>query len=202
MSLSPIKIVIIDDLEIYLLGMLNLFQQNPQFKVIEHLKSSAAFVREGRRLEADVNKTDKYQQVEIEYKNYLSHKGSLWQRFILPLSKVWWNYGYSLERIVYWTLGFLLGFYALNIWQWKNLQAAYPTDFTQIDPLLYYNKPKRYQLRRLTAIFLYTCYIFFSLIVKLDKIHFQSTRILFLFFAEYTVGLICLFFIANALFKL
>ncbi|MGB8190648.1 MAG: hypothetical protein WCF67_01960, partial [Chitinophagaceae bacterium] len=84
------------------------------------------------------NKINKHQQLDIEYKNYLSQKGSRWQRFILPLSKVWWNYGYSLERIVYWTFGFLIVFYILNIWQWKKLQAVYPSEFTYLNAVVYY----------------------------------------------------------------
>jgi hypothetical protein len=81
------------------------------------------------------------------------------------------------------------------------MQTIYPIGSNEksIDKSL---KPAVYYVRKYFVVFLYTAFIFFSLKIDFDKLSFKGVRLVGYFFFQYIVGLVCLFFIANAILKI
>lgn len=146
-------------------------------------------------------KSDSYKRLDIEYRNFKASSGTWWDMSVNYLDKIWWNHGYAKGNIVGWTLFFLFLFFLSNSLLWTQIQSVYPFELeaTEVNRYVY---PKMYYVRKYFYILLYTAYIFFSLKVNFDKLSFKSIRLVAFFFAQYLVGLICLFFIANAILKI
>jgi hypothetical protein len=56
-------------------------------------------------------------------------------------------------------------------------------------------------VKRMIYALVFTSFIFFSLRIDFDKLKYANTKYLAAFFVQYIVGLICLFFLVNAIFK-
>src|SRR5262249_25465102 len=122
-------------------------------------------------------------------------------QFLAAFQEWWWNFGYSKGLVIERTGLFLIAFFLLNIVFWKQLQVVYPIDqqYNFIDKV---KKPALYSTQKYIRIFLYTCYVFFSVKIELSKIKIGNIGIVVYFFFQFMVGLGCLFFILNALLKL
>jgi hypothetical protein len=136
-----------------------------------------------------------YSRYKYEYKWY---GGGILNFF----DEIWWYYGYERWRCIYWSLFFLLLFYIVNAWNWKEISLVYK--IVPVTQPSWFNKSKNlltYRLRKQIHIFIFTALIFFSISFKFNNLSFKKTRWLVWFFVQYLVGLFCLFFIINAIFK-
>lgn len=139
---------------------------------------------------------ESYKLLDIEYQEYK------WENSGIPyfsvFSKYWWNYGYNKEKIFLWTPFYLLFFTLLNFFHLKNLNEVYPLNnmgqipsfnsrrFTVID-----------SLKRMWLAFVYTSAIFFKLTLKVESINYRRVWGTLYIFLVYTVGIICLAYMAN-----
>jgi hypothetical protein len=140
-----------------------------------------------------------YKFLDIDYRLWDAKDKSYFGRLGVRLDRVWWNFGYSKGRIVAWTFLFLTIFCFFNLWLWEKMQAVYPiiakTEASDNQ------KSFKQKLRKLVKVIVFTSLIFFSLKVDFDKLSFKSSRLLFYFFIQYMIGLVCVFFIVNAILK-
>ncbi|PJJ07344.1 hypothetical protein CLU83_0507 [Flavobacterium sp. 1] len=167
---------------------------NKDYIVSTYERLLAKFKKEG--------KSESYKNVDIAYQKYIASQDGLKGRYSAFLNKYWWNYGYNKEYIIYWTFVFLFLFHFLNYLFWGKMQTVY-TIIPLDDQLKLKEEGKlRFFLRTQLGIFLHTAYIFFSLKVDFGNLKYKYSRLLMLFFIQYITGLICLFFIANAILKL
>ncbi|WP_439695169.1 hypothetical protein ACFGVS_19060 [Mucilaginibacter sp. AW1-7] len=143
-------------------------------------------------------KTSSYQNVDIQYKKYELSQYGLFGKAWDFVDWAWWNYGYNRLRIIGWTCGFLLLFFFINLTIQDELLNFYP--------ILTVNKTQRLgflnELNAVVITIVLTMYIFFSLKVDFDKIKSDHTGMIFYFFIQYFTGLICLFFLFNAILKI
>jgi len=131
-------------------------------------------------------KLGSFQQVDIEYFRFRHNP------FVNFVAHIWWNYSYDKWLIVIWAFGFLLLFTLINTLCWERVYQTYPiVKATEL------SGPGK-----LIKIFVYTALIFFSLKIDFNKLSFKSPYPLLYFFTQYMLGLLCLFFIANTIFKL
>ncbi len=115
---------------------------------------------------------------------------------------IWWRYGYSKWLVILWTFVFLVLFFNYNYKNWDGMRRIYGVfDKDELAVLSKLDKNKRNK-RKAAFVLLYTSFIFFSLRIDFDKLKYANTKYLTAFFTQYVVGLICLFFLANAIFKL
>jgi len=144
-------------------------------------------------------KFESFKNVEIEYKQYKysldGWVGSLQNK----IDRLWWNYGYSKWYILLWSLFFLMFFFISNLFLWREMQKIYPTIINDNSTG---NHRLKKNARKAVVVFLYTSFIFFSLKVDFEKLKFHKTRFIGYFFIQYMVGLICIFFIVNAILKI
>ena len=131
-----------------------------------------------------------YQRVDIEYFRYKNNA------LVNFLALIWWNYGYDKWYILVWTIGFLLVFSIINFLNWKSVSETYAAESNRAIGETT-NLPERFW-----KVFIYTSIIFFSLKVDFEKLSFKKTGALTYFFAIYLCGLLCLFFIANAILRI
>ncbi|HEY9001264.1 MAG TPA: hypothetical protein VIM89_07915 [Mucilaginibacter sp.] len=135
-------------------------------------------------------KLNSYERVD---KEYFQSRHS-W--FVNELSFIWWDYSYNKWRIIIWTIFFLLLFTLWNYGNWEKLILIYPIKKSADI------SASASEYEKIIKIFVYTSFIFFSIKVDFEKLSFKSTKWLVYFFLQYIIGLICLFFIANAILKL
>jgi len=132
---------------------------------------------------------------ELYKRNFMSTSEKLWSQ----IQSYWWNYGYSKERIIFFTAKIICIFYLINLLFWKWLKHAYRIDLPIRkefkNRLLFY-------LGQIVNVFIYTSLIFFSLRVDFDKLEYKSPHLVLWFFLQYIIGLFCVFFIVNWLFKI
>jgi len=143
-------------------------------------------------------KSESYKNVDIQFQKYTYNRkgwpGKLWS----GLNSWWWNYSYNKNAILRHILLFVTFFFFINLLLGKKLMSFYP--------IMVFEKPavKKFRswLQQVIRIFILTLFIFFSLKIDFDKIDANRTRMMLYFFLQYFVGLICLFFLFNAVFKL
>lgn len=127
-----------------------------------------------------------YQQVDIEYFQFRHNA------FVNFVAWVWWNYSYNKWLIILWTMSFLMVFTVVNLLYWDKVRDTYPIVKTN----------EMNGGGKFVKIFVYTALIFFSLKIDFNKLSFKHAGWLLYFFTQYMLGLLCLFFIANTIFKL
>jgi hypothetical protein len=146
-------------------------------------------------------KPQNLEKIDIEYKRY-QYRQHIYSWPLWLLDYVWWRYSYSKWLVIVWCLIFLAGFFLYNWAHWDDMQTVYriysmETEKGKGKPVGSVLLPKKP-----VYVFVFTSFIFFSLRVDFDKLKYSERRYLFVFFLQYLVGLICLFFLANAIFKI
>jgi hypothetical protein len=131
---------------------------------------------------------DSYEKMDIEYKRWQKKNNP-----ILIISDVWWKFGYSKERILLWTFGFILFFSLVNFMCFPILQTVYPVEKLDWSRIQF---PRTWRDRFL-ATFLYTGFIFFKLGIDYKNLNIHRSKFVFLIICEYTVGLVCTGFLVN-----
>lgn len=146
-------------------------------------------------------KPENLENITIQYKAY-EYSKHWWQYPVWFLDVIWWYYGYKKILIVFWAIGLLLIFYSLNYYYWDEIRKVYEMFSADDIEQLTTGTRKERRRRKQAMVLALTAYIFFSWRVEFDKLKYSKLSMLILFFAEYLVGLMCLFFLANAIFKL
>lgn len=107
------------------------------------------------------------------------------------IAYAWWKFGYAKERIILWTILFLIIFSAFNEAYYEKVLAAYP-----IDNLDTRKTPPGKADRKGIYSWLYTFIIFFRVSLDFSRINFNS-RITYALIFQYLVGLVCTGFLIN-----
>jgi len=143
-------------------------------------------------------KSESYQNVDIQYQQYTFSTFGILGNFWNLVDKYWWNYSYSRIRIIFWTIGFIILFFIINLIIAKDLMTFYP--------IYKLNKDTPFSefgwLKKAVLILVLTMQIFFSLKIDLSTIKINRTGMMIYVFTQYSLGLICLFFLLNAIFKI
>jgi hypothetical protein len=134
-----------------------------------------------------------YELVDLQYKKF---KDSFIFHFV---NSVWWYHGYNPGLVFLWTTLFLCVFFWFNKRYWLQMLETYPLKDDKKSSL--YNQ-KSNRLRYYSIVLLYTCFIFFSLRVDLNKLNFKNLKFVYAFMLQYLIGLLCMIFIIRFIFKL
>lgn len=158
----------------------------------------------------DNGQSESYKRLDIEYQDFKWRKDSL--GVFSCISKKWWNYGYNKEYIFLWTgffvllfsitTFFMLGYLNENVYKIKNIPDIPRLENIYKDPPFYNHviSPThmfRNILVRLWYSFVYASTIFFRLTLKIEDIQFNKFWGPVYIIMVYTIGLICLAYMAN-----
>jgi hypothetical protein len=135
-----------------------------------------------------------YQAVDIDFHRYL---GGLFNW----ISHFWWNYGYTKQRIFFWTILFLFVFTICNYFNLAKALASYKITNIQtwID-----NAKSEVKYRKLKSFFaslLYTSGIFFGIKLDFEKLQFSKMGYSVFILFQFLIGLVCTGFIVNLIFS-
>ncbi len=145
----------------------------------------------------DRGQTDSYEKLDIEYRWFKGNNNPLLTGFI----DWWWRFGYEKWRIFLHSFIIILFFSLINFFLMHKLNdrnnGVYQIDLVpEFLPFKYSENSVYRILRRLWFSLVYTSIIFFLLTFKIEKINFAKPISIWIMFI-YTIGLICVGFIAN-----
>lgn len=150
---------------------------------------------------------ESYQILDIDYRQF-KYKHKRWYEFGWLVNEIqhrWWKYGYNGERVYFWSIGFWLGFSLINLIFYPKLsENIYEIPFLGKlrDNVVRGRKKWRLYFLQVAA---YTAIIFFGLKMDLEKFKdgaVKSHPWLFTYLMTiYTIGIVCLGFIVNQIFK-
>jgi len=144
-------------------------------------------------------KPQNIEKIDIEYKRH-EYRQHILTYPIWLLDYIWWRYGYSKWLVILWCILFVMLFFTYNYARWEQMQKVYDIFGEKKGKT---KEPNLQSIERsLMIVFIYTSFIFFSLRVDFEKLKYSDRKFLAAFFVQYLVGLICLFFLANAIFKI
>ena len=147
------------------------------------------------------NRSESYENVVIEYKQFKYKRKGLWGTIGNTLDKYWWNYGQNKLLIVLWTFGFIFIFCVFNFRYIDKIMNTYPITDSRIFKKTFHENPKSFRVKKIIRVMVFTVQIFFSLKIDFAKLNYSNIPMLLMFFFQYTVGLICIFFVFNAILK-
>ncbi len=141
----------------------------------------------------DAGLTEKYEFQDKKFQELRLLHDHHW--FLNWLSKSWWDYGYSKDRIFLISLALFVFFFMCNTIFLNQLQKVYvPKTFVL-------NKAGSSKFARflyqLPGTFLYTAFIFWGLKLELKEIKIGSWTGIILIITQYILGVICLAYLAN-----
>lgn len=148
---------------------------------------------------------DSYQILDIEYRKFKAkHDGGLTYYVGNTFQNLWWNYGYSSQRIFLWTLCFWTLFSVINFWAYGKLMVrVYTIPFLDRWDHRGIFRNKKWPIYILQVI-TYTAIVFFGLKMDIEKFRPEVVRShsgLFAYLMTiYVVGLVCLGYIVNIIF--
>ncbi|PWL30986.1 hypothetical protein [uncultured Roseivirga sp.] len=158
----------------------------------------------------EIGQLTSYEKIDKEYREFIFTKDprSGWGAYILNILNKYWNdYGYNKSLIWWWTAIFFIFFWGYN---WLRLPHLYFKAYKPrslhaiIDERsntgqyhLYKGVEKKFNLRGLDISLYYTTIIFFGIKLDANNFEFNNLRgVLYVGF-QYTIGLICLGYLAN-----
>ena len=167
---------------------------------------------------SDRGQKESYKKLDLEYQKFKWYHSTLW--FLGWVPHIWWNYGYNKELVFLWTFGLLILFTILNysMLGYLNTQVYKLNNFPVRRDILFTSTPakkdvmnrfvrikkrklKSFSLRPFLIRFwfslVYTSTIFFLLSLKLENINFKNRRGTAYVFFIYTIGILCLAYMAN-----
>jgi uncharacterized protein YjbI with pentapeptide repeats len=144
-----------------------------------------------------------YQILDIEYQKFKWNYS--WASFLTWLPVYWWNFGYDKEYVFLWTVGFIIFFTVINFFFLNYLnEKVYALEnipflpqLKNINNLGSVKITRNNVRKRMWYSFVYTSSIFFRLTLKIEKINFQKIGGAIYLIIMYTLGLICLAYMAN-----
>ncbi len=131
---------------------------------------------------------ESYRLLDIEYQRFKAKNSTL--GFLWWIPEYWWNYGYNKEWIFYWVIGFMLAFTFINFFAYNWIVPIYKPDHLPV-------WIQEYSWGRFWYSFVYTGMIFFSFSLKIDKIKVKNKGGTLYLVLLYSVGLICIAYMAN-----
>jgi hypothetical protein len=143
--------------------------------------------------------SESFKLLDIEYKSFKNKRkvpiiGAVWDQ----CNVLWWNYGYSRERVFFCTIFILIFFSIINVFLYRRLNNEI-YNIENFSPLssgkLSFFMSFKYSLT-------YTAIIFFKFNVSAEKLKLTNTILLMWFALIYLSGLFCTFFIINAILKI
>ena len=149
---------------------------------------------------------ESYQILDIEYRKFKSRNdGGLDWYIGDTFQDMWWNYGYSKQRILLWSIGLWMLFSLINLSLYSRLsEEVYGISFLESLRNVNISGSKKIAVHVLQVI-VYTAIIFFGLKMDIEKFKPASVRThIFLFIyllVIFVSGLICLLCIVNYIFK-
>jgi uncharacterized protein YjbI with pentapeptide repeats len=140
--------------------------------------------------------TESYELLDVEYQQF-KWKHS-WTHWIPCIPKYWWNFGYDKEYIFGWTFLLLLVFTCFSFIYIHSLNTkVYAMEKIPTNPAW----EKKLSLKdfgnRLWYSFMYTSTVFFMLSLKIENVQFKEKRGTFYLVTVYSIGLICIGYVAN-----
>lgn len=147
---------------------------------------------------------DSYEILDVQYRQFkYYHK---WYGSVVnALHKIWWNYGYDKERILFiWTPLFFIVFAFLNLLFWYGTLSDEVYTIAFLEKIPHAAGRMKRAAKKVLQVMAYTGIVFFSL--KMDVSKFKKGVVrqhpwLFTYLMSiYVVGLICLGFIVNIIF--
>lgn len=154
---------------------------------------------------------DSYEELDCEYKLWkasrLPAKGNYFTDYATKLvygvnviggyiAYAWWKFGYSRERVVLWTLLFLIIFSAFNEAYYDKVQSAYTIENLDTRKLPQGDADKK----RGVYAWLYTMHVFFRISLDFGRINFDK-RITYVLILQYMTGLVCTGFLLNLIIR-
>ena len=144
----------------------------------------------------DRGQMDSYEKLDIEYQWFKGKDNPI----ITGIIDWWWRFGYEKWRIFIHSIIIILLFSAVNFFLMNKLNdknnGVYHIDLVPEFLIFKYSENTPYRLlRRLWFSIIYTSIIFFLLTFKIEKIKYSKPISLWIMFV-YTIGLICVGFIA------
>ncbi len=141
--------------------------------------------------------TESYKLLDIEYQEFKWHNG-LWTNHLAWLPKFWWNFGYDKEYIFLWTALFLIVFTCFTYFFIYSLNTKiYIIDKIPVNIVWQKKMSFRDFIKRLWFSFMYTSTVFFKLSVDIKNLEFKERRGTFYIIVVYTIGLVCIAYMAN-----
>ncbi len=154
---------------------------------------------------------DSYEELDCEYKLWKASrvppKSSYFTDYANKLvyavnlvggyiAYAWWKFGYARERVVLWTLLFLIIFAAFNEAYYDKVQSAYTIENLDTRKLPQVEADKK---RGIYA-WLYTMHVFFRISLDFGRINFDK-RITYVLILQYMTGLVCTGFLLNLIIR-
>jgi hypothetical protein len=131
---------------------------------------------------------ESYKLCDIDYQRFKwSHS---WASFLLCMPYYWNHFGYDKQMVFKWTFWFILGF---------TLVTCIFIGYLNTQVYKVENIPPSFRNfgNRLWFSFIYTSTVFFRLTLKIEKINFERKWGTVYLILMYTIGLICLAYMAN-----
>lgn len=142
-----------------------------------------------------------YRKLDIEYQDFLWDKHSLLISWFKYVPKLWWNYGYDKWLVFLWAGLAVIIFTLINsrrhYLDFLNTHV-YTMEGFSLPPETNDNEgEKNVNKSVFWYAFVYTSSIFFKLTLKLENLKYKETRHVCYIIMIYTLGLICLAYMAN-----
>lgn len=152
---------------------------------------------------------DSYERVAKEL--YVYKHSWFWNM----VNYLYWDFGYSFTRIIFWTFLIIAGFSLLNLRYWQAIQHTYKLDPETDIPLIpidtasenNISKYLRYKSIGLSFwnffyVFIFTCMVMFSFRVDRSRFRFESKVGLCLYLIEFLFGIGTIYFLLNVAVKI
>jgi uncharacterized protein YjbI with pentapeptide repeats len=138
---------------------------------------------------------ESYKLLYIEYQTFKWNQ-DWWSRQFVWLPKWWWNWGYDKGLIFYRTLLFVCVFTFITYFFIYYLNKVYAMENIPVDKWQKKLSFKDFG-NRLWFSFIYTSTVFFGLTLKIENIKFEKKWGTAYLILMYTLGLVCLAYMAN-----
>ena len=140
--------------------------------------------------------TESYKLLDVEYQQFKwTHS---WTHQIPCIPKYWWNFGYDKEYIFGWTFLLLFVFTCFSFIYIHSLNTkVYAMEKIPTNPAWEKKLSFKDFGNRLWYSFMYTSTVFFMLSLKIENVQFKEKRGTFYLVTVYSVGLICIAYVAN-----
>ncbi len=143
-----------------------------------------------------------YQLCDIEYQEYIYSKKPAYKSWLVVFPKYWNNFGYDKDKVFGWAFLFLGVFTLLTFFMFDTLtRTVYPIRNIPIQPKWQEVKHGLFTTKifwnRLWYSFVYTSVVFFLISLKVGNIDYRKKGYVFYLMSMYTLGIICLAYMAN-----
>lgn len=146
------------------------------------------------------------QKLDKEYKKFkYTRDGSIIGSFQNWLDATWWDYGYDKFKVITNSFKIFFLFLFINLFIYQKLKGVYfPDKFRELDQRLTdwaeelpVGKRPLFFVARIPGIIVYTSYLFWGLKLDLKDIELRKPLFFCVLILEYSLGLVCIGYIAN-----